>query len=659
MKNLLITITAILLFTGNIFSQGKLLIIGGGSEKDTENSWNHQAYKWAVDNSANKKVAIIAFGTASSWMPDYFVNHCGAASAVNFNISDAATADAQSTYDQLITYDVIFLKGGDQFNYYSTYKNTKTQQAIEEKFAEGGVICGTSAGLAVLSKVIFTARNGSAYSDLCIKNPYHTDIQLANDFFSFFSGALFDSHFTIRSRFGRLLAFMANWKFTQDQAILGIGIDEMTAMTIDENNIGTVYGIGSANLYQAYHSNTFSTHETKLLADSVKVTQLLQGCTINFNTGEIAGLSEERNPQVSGEKGNYIIYASGSDEFEDNQQMLSEFLNESSKEEKILILTGDDMTTGLQYKDELEQTGALHVDIYKYIPLVANSSTLEDKLNKAEKILFVNIPDEDFIQVLKEGSNGPVLKNVIKQNGFVSCFIGDNSRFAGKTIVQNYLVADAAYYGELTCDSGTGLLETTVIIPNTFQSSDVYEATAAAVPYAMVTDTLSYGIWLNQDNYFRYAPGENNKTYLTGYGSSPVMILKNSGTHTGFSQQTAYGDGRSDFPNFAGFEKMNISLIDESTPYKIGDEVVITSSDDIFKEKEADVLVNYSFKELNISWKNKNNYQFNLYDMSGRIIATDQIYRSGTISLDNVNTGIYIVHLQAQDAAISKKIFVY
>jgi len=297
MKRVIIQLFVLFIST-SIFAQGKLLIIGGGSEKSSENSWNHKAYKWAVDKSVNKKVAIIAYGTADNWLPDYFVNQCGAVEAINFNISDVTTADNQNTYDDLMACDVIFLKGGDQYNYYATYKDTKTEQAIEDKFADGGVICGTSAGLAVLSEVIFTAKNGSAYPDECLKNPNHSDIQLANDFFPFFPGYIFDSHFTIRARFGRLVAFIANWKFNHNEEITGIGIDEMTAMSIDENNLGTVYGIGTANIYNATSSNTFSQSNTRLIADSIEINQLLQGATINFNTGEIKGITEERYPPL-------------------------------------------------------------------------------------------------------------------------------------------------------------------------------------------------------------------------------------------------------------------------------------------------------------------------------------------------------------------------
>ncbi|MCB2196374.1 MAG: Type 1 glutamine amidotransferase-like domain-containing protein [Bacteroidetes bacterium] len=656
MKRIIIQLLIVLISLSS-FAQGNLLIIGGGSEKSSENSWNHAAYKWAVDQSENKKVAIIAFGTADNWLPDYFVNQCGAAEATNFNISNSTTADAQTTYDDLMACDVIFLKGGDQYNYYSTYKGTKTEQAIEDKFSEGGVICGTSAGLAVLSEVIFTAKNGSAYPDDCIKNPEHSDIQLANDFFPFFPGYLFDSHFTIRARFGRLVAFMANWKFNQNESIVGIGVDEMTAMSIDDNNMGTVYGIGTVNIYTAFSENTFS-QNSKLLADSIQVNQLLQGCTIDFNTGEITGLTEERNPTIKQEKGNYIVYASGSDNISDNLDMISDFVNDNgSTDDKILIVTGSSQTIANSYKTQLTTAGATDIEIYSATIDMASNDDFANAVAEASKILFVNNSYADLKYFLNGGTAGEALNAKIRSNGFVSAFIGDNSRLIGQTVVQNYLEADATYYGELTFNEGLNLLKTTAIIPNTYKSSDYYENTSAAIPYAMITDTLTYGIWLNRDNYIKYGPTDNNETYVNAYGTSPVMILKNDGTKGGFSEQSAYGYTNDTPPQFAGFENMTLSLIDESTPYKVGNEVEVTTAIEPTRPKNVKIFVINTDNRIHCSWP-QNQFFVKVFDTNGRIMISDLMTDQGFISTTTFNSGVYIVNLKSDNQVFNQRIFI-
>ena len=86
MKKYYVLLILFFLSCSYLFGQGKLLLIGGGGEKDSENSWNYAAYKWAVDHSANKRVAIVSYYDASDWLPNYFISQCGAINAKNFKI---------------------------------------------------------------------------------------------------------------------------------------------------------------------------------------------------------------------------------------------------------------------------------------------------------------------------------------------------------------------------------------------------------------------------------------------------------------------------------------------------------------------------------------------------------------------------------------------
>ncbi|MEE4197162.1 MAG: Type 1 glutamine amidotransferase-like domain-containing protein [Bacteroidales bacterium] len=641
-----------------LLGQGKLLLIGGGGEKDSENSWNHAAYQWAIDQSVNKKVAIISYYQETDWLPNYFIDHCGAEDAKNFTIDNISLANQQSTYDSIIRYDVIFLKGGDQSNYYNTYKHTKTQEAIQDVFDQGGVICGTSAGLAVLSGVVYAALGSSAQPDICIENPQNSDITLVDDFLELFPGYIFDSHFTRRLRFPRLAAFMANWKFNQNQSIIGIGVDEMTAMTIDENNTGTAYGIGSINVYRAYSDDTFSQNNVQLIADSIHVSQLLQGCTIDFNTMEIAGFKDEVTPPIKHENGNYVVFASGNNNITYNLSLLNELVhNCGNPADDILIITQTDHTLAEKFKFQLESRDVPNVYIYSSISDNYNHLELRELIRETQKFLFVDNDYNQFFDFLENGENGSLLYKKIRNNGIVSAFIGDNSRFAGHTVVNNYLTPDAAYAATLECNRGLGLLKTTVVIPNSFINSDLYENIAASVPFAMINDSLTYGIWLNKKNFIKYAP-EDNKTYLHAYGNSPVMILKHKGGLVGQSEQSAYGYSSDTPPQFAGFESMTLSLIDDSSPYKVGDEVHITTSIDSFQKEKVTVEYNNVLKQINTQWFAED-YQVNIYDTSGKLVSKSLFLNNGTISTQNFKSGIYIVNLKSGNHGVNQKICVY
>ena len=66
---------------------GKLMLVGGGAESDASNSWSDAPYTWAVEQGANKKVAIISYQSPSSpgFLPDYF-RDLGAVDAQNIVI---------------------------------------------------------------------------------------------------------------------------------------------------------------------------------------------------------------------------------------------------------------------------------------------------------------------------------------------------------------------------------------------------------------------------------------------------------------------------------------------------------------------------------------------------------------------------------------------
>jgi cyanophycinase len=501
---------------------GRFLLVGGGSEKNSASGWSVPAYRWAVQG---KRVAVIGISTGS--LASYLKQYCGATFAKEFAISDRDSADSQITFDTLLTYQAIFFRGGDQYNYYQFYKNTRLLQAVEQIYQSGGTIAGTSAGMHILSSVMFTARYGSAFPHQCIQNPTAEVVALADDFMNYFPGYIFDTHFCERGRFGRILAFMAKHSFSDTTTLIGLGIDDMTCLAVDENMKGTVFGTGAVNIYTA--ESPFTLNGTKLLTDGVQVTQLLQGCSYDFNTKQIETPCLDRNINTSEleETGNYTLLASGGNSVADNQAMLADFVSENgSVTDPVLLLTGNETTAGL-FKNNLMQAGATVVDVFVINNAAGTNAGLTEKIQTTGKVLFVSNATAQFQQFLPS-QNGLLLQNKLKENNMVIAFAGDDSRFAGKTVVDNFYTLYASYYGELTFTKGLQLLRHSIVMPNTFYHSDMYENTATAVPYAMVRDTLRFGIWLTNRNYMKVKPVEG-KTTLTGYGNAPVMIISNEG----------------------------------------------------------------------------------------------------------------------------------
>jgi len=617
---------------------GRLLFVGGGAEKNNPLSWSTPAYRWAGEG---KRVAIIGISTGS--LAPYFMQQCGAAWAKEFAIDSHDSADSQFTYDTLISYDVIFFRGGDQYDYYNLYRNTKLQEAVEHVYSQGGTICGTSAGMSILSSIVYTAENGSAYPDECIENPNNQYVTLASDFMDLVPGFVFDTHFAERGRFGRLVGFLANFSLNQGQAITGLGMDDMTCMTVDENGLGTVYGTGCANIYMA--GSTYSLNGTKLLADTVHILQLLHGCTYDFVTGQAgySSLDLQINTSQLEESGNYTVMASGNNALANNQAMLSDLVsNTGTPSTEILLLTGDQVLAAT-YETRLLELGAAQVHIFTPDLLSGTDVELGNLINQATKILFLknNFPVfSEFLGTL----NGELLQQRIKNDGMVTAFIGEDARLAGKIVVENYLTEYASYYAELTFGKGLSLLRHTILMPDTYLNSDIYENTATAVPYIMARDTLKYGIWLTSHNYMKFSPVDG-KTTLTGYGTAPVMVISNAGNLAGFSSQTATGSTTALPRMVAGFEHLQLALIDYTTPYIMGmaQPAGIQNKD---MTNPALISPNPVKNELSLRW-NFDEYNWEIINLEGCILMLGKAGNEPEqINVSKFSPGIYIIKLK-------------
>lgn len=620
-----------------VFSQsGKLLIAGGGSEKNGINSWSTPAYKWAGEG---RRVAIIGVSTGS--LAPYFKQQCGAAFAKEFAVSDRETANLQSLYDTLITYQTIFFRGGDQYDYYEHYKDTKLIDAVRYVYSSGGTIGGTSAGMHILSMVVFTAKNGSAYPDECIENPNNKYVTLSEDFLDFVPGFVFDTHFAERARFGRLLGFLANYRLNSNKDLIGLGMDDLTCMTIDENGLGTVYGTGCANFY--LQESNFSQNGNKLLIDTMRVVQLLHGCKYNFRTGvfDFGNMDRNLNTSLMSETGNYTILASGNKILTNNLELLDDLLNKTgSKSDPILILTGE-MALATSFKDKLLQSGASSVEVNTIDQNSGTDPILKQQIIASPKIILLSNTTPSFIHFLKT-ENGISLKNKLGNPGMISAFIGDDSRFLGKTIIENFYTEYAAYYAELSFEKGLGLLKNTAIMPNAFFNSNMYENSASAIPYVMAKDTLKYGIWLTDHNYMKFTQNEG-RNYIYGYGAAPVMILRNDGGKCGFSDKTATGSTGLKPRMIAGFESLNLTLTDYSKPYFLGiaSTTGTTSENMDFK---ADIYPNPAKDQIEI-YSNEKYFGYYIYSIDGKLKLSGQAISGDDIGISTLKNGSYVIKI--------------
>ncbi|MEQ8927544.1 MAG: T9SS type A sorting domain-containing protein [Fulvivirga sp.] len=559
MKKILVYLFLILTI-GKLNAQGKLMLVGGGSEKNDSWSWSNQPYSWAVDQSTNKKVAIIAFSESSDpeWLPDYFKS-LGAVDAQNFVINTSEQANSTDTYNSLMEYDVFFFKGGDQSDYYLTYKNSEVQNAIVDKFNEGGVIAGTSAGMAIISNPFYSAESGTLYPDQALEDVLDSKITLKDDFISLLDGYIVDTHFVERGRFPRLIAFMTNWLDATDELVSGIGVDDQTAFCIDENNVGTAYGTGAVNIF---HATSLSHTDGKLNEPDITVTQLLHESSYNLSTQTQLTMYSENTSSNTSEYNRSRVIISGSSSISENTDVL-EILSDLEKSSAIIV---SDMNSTLEedYKAALED---LNIEVELVPNITPNEecgyASLRNKIKATDVFLFVGNDIEALSQFLLDNPNGQVIADKLKADESTSFFLGEDAKVAGQKWVTNNLSDPLnSFYGDLEFVDGIGLLKG-IVITDAYSSTttDYYENNTSAIFYGLAKHNLKHGLLINRNSYVDLY-SENNEHLIIGDGSYSSIVITNNSNNGAFANEQVNSSG--DNRNIAGFDQMQISFIHNS-----------------------------------------------------------------------------------------------
>lgn len=139
-----------------------------------------------------------------------------------FTISDKAALDS------LKTSKLIFITGGVQTRFMNVVLHTPVYDAIHYAYDHGAMVAGTSAGAAVMSKIMITGdqiRHDTLYSG-SVDRIVQGNMEIAEGL-SMITSAIIDQHFVVRGRYNRLLTVLNQYP---DKVC--IGIDEETAILV-------------------------------------------------------------------------------------------------------------------------------------------------------------------------------------------------------------------------------------------------------------------------------------------------------------------------------------------------------------------------------------------------------------------------------------------
>jgi cyanophycinase len=215
-------------------AQGKLFIIGGGKRPP------ELLNRMFVESGLDKGGYVIILPMASS-EPDSAIFYAqkqfaeNKIKAMGYDFSKNAKNASKSALDSIKNAKLIYFSGGDQNKLMASVQNTPVYDAIWACYQQGGMIAGTSAGAAVMSKKMITG-NEKRYKEY---NQTFQTIETDNVEFGegmgFLKKTIIDQHFLIRSRHNRLISAVI-----EHPEFLCVGIDEATAILVNKNKVEVV-----------------------------------------------------------------------------------------------------------------------------------------------------------------------------------------------------------------------------------------------------------------------------------------------------------------------------------------------------------------------------------------------------------------------------------
>lgn len=220
-----------------------LIAIGGHEDKEHDQI----ILRCVAEMLPRKKlvVATLASEVAAEMWQQYrgIFRKLGVAEVVHLSIGDREEVHSNlKLQDTLASAGGIFFTGGDQLRITSKLGGTALCQQIQDLYANGAVMAGTSAGASILTETMIVSGPERSHR-------IGDSLRMAPGL-GFLRDLIIDQHFAERGRIARLIGIV-----TQNPRVLGLGIDEDTAVVLrDEKEFevlgaGAVYALDARNMH--------------------------------------------------------------------------------------------------------------------------------------------------------------------------------------------------------------------------------------------------------------------------------------------------------------------------------------------------------------------------------------------------------------------------
>lgn len=228
--------------------EGRLFIIGGAEDPDEKQMSILPAF---VEAAGGSSARILVCGTPSAEPAKKertyarLFRSLGAAEVIDSGVKDRHDAEREEVAGLVDEATAVFITGGDQLRLTAMMAGTKFGDRIRDRRQTHRLLVGgTSAGAAAMSSTMITGGKESGTAR-------RSDVDLAPGL-GYCRDMCIDSHFAQRGRVSRVVTL-----FAQNPQVLGVGIDENTAIDVIPEQRFTVLGEGVVYVFdgRVSHSN--------------------------------------------------------------------------------------------------------------------------------------------------------------------------------------------------------------------------------------------------------------------------------------------------------------------------------------------------------------------------------------------------------------------
>lgn len=215
----------------------RLLVIGGGEDRHDDKAVLERFV--SLCGGAGARIAVVtAASKVGDRVWDLYDDAFGALGVARRQVIDAdsrAAANDAALAAEVAAADGIFMTGGDQKRLLALLGGTALEAAMHAALARGACVAGTSAGASAMSAHMLAHGRSQL-------TPEKGMVGLGAGF-GFIDRVVVDQHFSERHRLARLLTVVA-----QNPHLIGIGIDEDTALLIEAGSAIEVIGAGTVTI---------------------------------------------------------------------------------------------------------------------------------------------------------------------------------------------------------------------------------------------------------------------------------------------------------------------------------------------------------------------------------------------------------------------------